>query len=434
MSKRRWLWLGVGLAVVLIAVVGRGIVVEKLALKRGADAYLVGYPLVTMQATRDALVQPPGNLNTFSHARYLPDGESSVQVVAPSRDTYYSSAWLDLTDGPVIIGQPDMGKTFWLMPVLDAWTNVIADPGTRTLGNQPHRIAIVGPDWAGAEPEDAVVYRSPSNLAWAILRIRADDNIADLQDGFSITTPSGPTTATVFDRPTGNRNVKAEVDGLSGEEFFTRLAQAVPTLPLEPEAEKILARAGVTADGFDLPSGAAARGIADVPSRVQAGMTEAIDSGEGSTTINGWRVPPMILGAYGQEFPTRAVVAREGLGANLPADAVYASTTVDSTGEALDGANTYTIDVPADVPAKAFWSISIYDDEGNFLPGNTEGLSVSGEPGNEALTVTVSSTTTDGPWLRSPDSGPFRLLMRLYWPEQSVLDNQWEYPSVTEVG
>ena len=86
--------------------------------------------------------------------------------------------------------------------------------------------------------------------------------------------------------------------------------------------------------------------------------------------------------------------------------------------------------MPADVPVGAFWSVSVYDSQGNFLPGAVDGLSVSGGPGEAAVPITVSATKVAGPWLRSPEQGPFRLLMRLYQPGQVVLDNQWQYPPV----
>ncbi len=386
-----------------------------------------------MTATRDALLQEPGaQVNAFSHARYLPDGTTGSSVVAPSRDTYYSSAWLDLSEGPVVIEQPDMGRTFWLMPVLDAWTDVIADPGTRTLGNDAHRLVIAGPDWDGDVP-GAEVYRSPTDLAWAILRIQAGPGVARLQDGFRIAPLSDPTAhapSAVFSQPGRPLDVKAQVDALTGEQFFTRLADALRTTALPPDAARTLARSGVRPGEFHQPSGAAAEGLAEVPARVQQGMTEALQNGEGVTLSNGWRVPPMILGDFGDEYPTRAVVAREGLGANLPADAVYASTTVDSDGTALLGGRTYTIDMPADVPVNAFWSVSVYDTRGNFLPGVTDGLSVSGAGGEPASRITVSPTRATGTWLRAPEQGGFRLLMRLYWPQQQVLDNQWPYPPV----
>ena len=127
------------------------------------DAYIYAYPLVTMERTRESLTADgTGRPNAFTHARYLPTATSGVNVVAPSRDTVYSSAWLDLRDGPMLIEQPDMQDRFWLMPVLDQWTNVIADPGTRTVGNDPHTFLIAGPDWTGDAPAGVVEYRSPT--------------------------------------------------------------------------------------------------------------------------------------------------------------------------------------------------------------------------------------------------------------------------------
>ena len=135
--------LGLGLLAIIVVLglvaaspPGRGFIGEKLALRDGAQAYLIGYPLVTMQATRQALVQPPAQMNAFIHARYLPDARNAVNVISPSRDTVYSTAWLDLRDGPVIIEQPDMGtgsgscrssmpgRTWWPTPGPEHWVTV----------------------------------------------------------------------------------------------------------------------------------------------------------------------------------------------------------------------------------------------------------------------------------------------------------------------
>jgi hypothetical protein len=444
----RWLkWLGAGLAIVaLIALLppGRTLITEMLWLKRGADAYLIGYPLVTMQATRDALVQPPARMNAFSHARYLPDARNTVNVVSPSRDTVYSSVWLDLRDGPMLIEQPDMGERYWLMPVLDAWTNVVADPGTRTIGNDPHTLLVAGPDWQGQAPPDAVVYRSPTDLAWAILRIQTGPDLAGvarLQDGFRIAPLSAPDAwakSTVFERPREAIDVRAQVDALSGQEFFDRLAQGLATQPLspdDPDAAATLSRIGVTPGEFTPPTNRAELdGLAKVPSRVQQGLTDAVnsqDGGGGATISNGWRIPPMSLGDYGTDYPVRAAVAREGLGANLPEDAVYASTRVDDQGDLLTGDRSYVIDVPDQMPVRAFWSVTVYDDRGNLLPGVDDGLSVSGDRTSGPQRIVISTAKPDqGLWLRAPDTGEFRLIMRLYWPDQVVLDGQWPFPPV----
>ena len=448
--KRFLTWLGiVALAlVVLVGLVallppGRDLISEKLALKRGADAYLIGYPLVTMERTRESLTEEgTGRTNAFTHARYLPTATNGVNVVAPSRDTVYSSAWLDLRDGPMLIEQPDMQDRFWLMPVLDQWTNVIADPGTRTVGNDPHTFLIAGPDWTGDAPAGVVEYRSPTNRAWVVLRMQTGqdlDEITDLQDGFRIAPladPEGYTRPTVLTAPRNPVDVRSGVDALDAEAFFAELADALEGTafnPDDPQAQSALERIGVTPGTFDTDSLSEAQraGLADVPSRVLAGMDEAVASGEGGTISNGWRIPPMTLGDYGTQYPVRAVVAREGLGANLPEDAVYASTTEDAAGQPLEGGRTYTIDMPADVPVNAFWSVTAYDERGNLLRGADSGLTVSGNAESGAQRIVISPERPDGgPWLRAPDSGPYRLLMRLYWPDQVVLDGQWAFPPV----
>jgi hypothetical protein len=445
----RRLGLGLLAAIVVLGLVaasppGRGFIGEKLALRDGAQAYLIGYPLVTMHATRQALIQPPARMNAFIHTRYLPDARKAVNVVSPSRDMFYSSAWLDLREGPVIIEQPDMGDRFWLMPVLDAWTNVVADPGSRTLGNAPHTLLIAGPDWTGQAPAGMTLYRSTTNLAWAILRIQVDnglDGIAELQEGFRVAPLSNRREyrdPAVVERPREVTDVRAAVDALTGEEFFTALADQLrdqPLVPDDPAAADTLAKAGIViGQPYDVSGFSAAqrRGIAEVPGRVQQGMTDAFDSGEASYVSNGWRVPPMDIGDYGTEYPLRAVIAREGLGANLPEDAVYASTSVDNDGEPLIGGRRYAIDLPADMPVNAFWSITAYDERGNLLPGDARTLSVSGQAGTGPRRILVSSSRPDEAdgWLRIPASGNFRLLMRLYWPEPEVLNNQWTYPPV----
>lgn len=322
-------------------------------------------------------------------------------------------------------------------------TNVVADPGTRTIGNRKHTLVIAGPQWQGPTPPDALVYRSPTNLAWAILRIQTQGDlagIAQLQNGFRIAPLSDPDSwaaPAVFDRPRSTTDVRGEVDALSGEQFFTRLAQAFARQPLSPDdpgAAEALARVGVTPGEFRPPANTAqARGLAEVPGRVQEALTEAVDSGERGTISNGWRIPPMTLGAYGTDYPLRAALAREGLGANLPEDAVYASTRTDSEDRPLSGRDTYVIDMPTQVPVRAFWSVAAYNDRGNLLRGSTQGLSVSGDNTSGRQRIVISAQRPPEPdvlWLRSPRTGNFRLIMRLYWPEQSVLDGQWPFPAV----
>ncbi len=76
--------------------------------------------------------------------------------------------------------------------------------------------------------------------------------------------------------------------------------------------------------------------------------------------VNGWSMNTDTMGVYGNYYLKRAIVAQQGLGANLPEDAIYPLNLADESGKPLDGANKYTIhfEKGAMPPVNAFWSIT----------------------------------------------------------------------------
>ena len=113
----------------------------------GVDAYLYFYPLISTDITRltstniEAGKEPlKGPMNTFVSAAAYPPGDLKL-VVRINFDTLYSLAWLDLTKEPVIVSSPDTNGRYYLLPMLDMWTDVFASPGWRTTGTQASAIA-----------------------------------------------------------------------------------------------------------------------------------------------------------------------------------------------------------------------------------------------------------------------------------------------------
>ena len=108
----------------------------------------------------------------------------------------------------------------------------------------------------------------------------------------------------------------------------------------------------------------------------------------------------------------------------------------DINGEWLDGAKTYTLRIPANVPAKNFWSFVIYDPQTRsmlqtpdqkFPSVNSmrEGLRV--EPdGSVLLTLGPQRPPeAEGNWIQTrPQKGWFAIL-RLYGPEEPWFDKTW---------
>ena len=161
------------------------------------DAYLFGYPLVMMDVTKTistAVPKPEGArapINQFAHVRAFPDA-TFTDVVSPNADTLYSLAWLDLTKEPMVLSLPDMGKRYYLMQLVEAWTNVFAAPGTRTTGNGKGAFAIVGPGWTGALPTGVKELKSPTNMVWIIGRTQTNGKddypaVHAIQDQYKLT-------------------------------------------------------------------------------------------------------------------------------------------------------------------------------------------------------------------------------------------------------
>ena len=414
------------------------------------DAYVYLYPLVTMEVTRRQAVSVEagkkpgfGPPNEFHHLRAFPTADFRA-VVRPNFDTLYSSAWLDLTAGPVVVHAPDTDDRYFMLPMLDMWTDVFANPGKRTTGSGGQSFAVVGPAHTGDIPEADAVIHSPTPWVWLIGRTQTngpDDYAAvhAVQDGYRIVAP-GSRHALERDVDTTTEPLRL-VNGMSAVEFFTHASDALLSNPPHASDFSILARIANLGIRPGEPFDPAGRDLAEV----EAGATAAREAivrhaGGFGARVNGWMVASETIGVYGNAYLTRAGIALAGLGANPAEDAVYPVLLTDSDGAPITGEHDYVIHFDADElpPIDAFWSITMYDAEGyqvaneldRFAIGDRDPLTHNADG---SLDVFVRHTNP-GPdreanWLPAPN-GPLGITMRLYAPRPEALDGRWTPPPV----
>lgn len=333
--------------------------------KLATEAWIYGYPLVTAAVTKSSMTAVPARddsrrkapVNQFCYMRATPDA-SFTEVVSPNADTLYSSAWLDLSDEPLVLALPEFGDRFWMVPVLDAWSNVCAVVGQRRNGPSAGPFLIAGPSWSEATPVGLTLLRSPTAVNWIIARYATSGPsdfpaVNRLQDGTRLV-PLSQWTGDPDDYvppvdvpvPAGADTTTAPVDqvhALSGREYFTLLNQMMIDNPPAPADAGFLdgvARVGIAPGARldDLSSDALA--ALDEGARRGPQVLRDLLSQAESASSGGWTVHRG-LGDYGTDYAKRAVITRFGYGANLDADALYPHATTDSDGRALDGSHTY---------------------------------------------------------------------------------------------
>ncbi len=418
----------------------------------GAQAYLFGYPLVIMDVTRANAVLTLGAENQLLRVRQFPNA-GFRDVVRPNVDTLYTTAFIDMNQGPWVFEMAPNHVRYELMPFMDAWTNVMAAPGTRSNAASGGRFLLAGPAWQGPVPQGLMLLRAPTRIVWLIGRTQtngaADYPIVHrLQDGVTLRSlgawQQGRNDAPV---PWQGTRIKptppiVQMQAMDTETFFARLAMLMlDNPPNAADAPMLvdLSRIGVAPgkpphwNWLERASLGLGRFLAD--------WTVARELKKPRGLVRGWSTPPALLGAYGTSYDTRAAVAMVGLGANLPADAMYPNASVDGQGRPLDGSHRYRLhfkagDLP---PVNAFWSITAYDAHDflvdnplqRYAIGERDPL-VSNADGSLDIVVQAEPAPTDklANWLPVKAGEAFMLNARLYWPKPAALSGAWGMPAV----
>lgn len=430
----------------------------------GIEAYHYFYSLISMDVTRRVTTNyAPGTkpgmgpMNAFHHLRAFPPAEFR-EVVRPNFDTLYSSGWLDLTQEPVIVSAPDTHDRYYLLPMLDLWSDVFAAPGKRTSGTQAADFAVIPQGWKGTLPAGMQSIEAPTAYVWVIGRTQTNgpkdyEAVNQVQDGYRITPLSkwGQTwePPTAID-PTVDMTTPplTQVNTMPAAQYFSYGAELMKLNPPHITDWSTIARLNrlgiVPGQSFDFDTASP---------EIKAGLEQAVIDGLKlmqakiptlARVVNGWQMNTDTMGVYGNYYLKRAIVAMVGLGANQPQDAIYPLCLTDADGKPLDGSNKYVLHfTKAELPpVEAFWSITMYDAEGfqvinklnRFAIGDRDDLKYNAD-GSLDIYIQPDSPGSDqeSNWLPSPAQGILGVTMRLYAPKAEALDGRWVPPAVKRV-
>lgn len=415
------------------------------------DAVVYGLPVVLQYEHLLHLALDPDHpsyvgFNALLHED-APAGPAYPGFKTPNSDTLYSSAWLDLTGGPVELDVPAMGSRYYTAHFLDLFSNAV-NLSTRTLGPEGGRVWLATTDWRGEVPPGTRVLRTATPYLWLLVRVfvrDADDLPAAREQQRRVTLARvEPIAATGEDGAWPKLSGPAEQ--LVAEEFLAVLDHCLRHSPHPVQEDALVHRFGAIGLGTRIPfdcggwSGsrreALRRGYDDAIALVRSVLTRR------GTAVGdaGWRT--LRSGAYGFNYLHRAATNYQGLGATVREESGPYTTFLDVTGAPLVGSRDYVLRLSPPPPVDAFWSLSAYDVETRELVANpAERYSVNnhardlavGDDGSVEIRLRNDVRADETPNTLPVPPGRFYLVLRAYLGREAVLDGSWTPPPVVPV-
>jgi hypothetical protein len=424
------------------------------------DIYIYGYPLVLMDIIKRIHTATPyptlsaAPLNQFAHGRFLPEPHDK-HVIHPNADCLVSSAWLDLSRGPVVLRIPRCDR-YHLLSFFSGWYEIFETNSPRSGATQGGPLAFVGPRWSGKLPPGVKPIVAPTETVWIhgwfevggredielVHRVQDQFLLSPLSEWGNPPMPRGLPFRMDVDQKT---TPQEQVARFNARGFYTRLSRLMQRNPAQACDGEIVAEFGrvgffPTEDfAFEMLPADTAQAMHGAVAAAQIRIANAEKSAGSGKIVNSWslHVHP---GHYQKNYLDRAVAARSGVLAAMAEDVLCFRTAVDHTGEPLKGTNRYVINFCRNLipPVNAFWSITLYDSRHHLVVnsilrnaiGNRDRLRLNPD---SSLSIHIQhewpGTTKDCNWLPAPKDA-FSLALSMYWPKPDALTGSWRPPAV----
>ncbi len=372
--------------------------------------------------------------------------------VLPNCSVLYGFGFLDLRQEPVIMTMPDSGGIYYMVETVSMWTDAFDYPAGVVAGYKGGKVAYVAPGWQGELPPG--VKRIDAPTPWILIqpRVHAPDptkpeaarkilNAITLQ-GLSAYEGKPALTAPKYDYVAPQLvDPKLPVSVLDFKDplqFWEILSNVMNENP--PSADQIAALLPMFKPlGLELGKQwdrskvdpivlkAMASAATEIP-----GLMNTIPFGR---LENGWFIPPPTIGDPRTDYMIRAIVARVGLTANAPREAVYLDGMLDADGNRLTGAKRYTMTFKQTPPfhEPSFWALRMFDAKNSYPVPNPLNRYVLGSDYPDmkknpdgSLTIYLQADNPgkdkEANWLPTA-SGPFLYILGTYAPGDALIES-----------
>ncbi len=418
------------------------------------DAFVFAYPLVLMELARIAMTSVPAPdddtkrapLNQLVHARRRPGAGAPAALGA---DTLSSSAWLDLADEPMVLSVPETHGRYYVISLIDLWTNVFASIGARTTGTSAGKYAIgLGSALSAGLPAGVMPIAAPTRY----VRIAGEtcvgsgepdaDAVRHAYGLAPLSRSGGAREAPAFPTGCDDRADPAEmVDRLDAQAFFRMACRLLEDNPPRTDDRRLLERVhqvGLFTRSDEPWLG----GDAALQSMVERGASRGRASvRRRAATIMGDRQGQWHIeyrrGDFGTDYLSRAAAACAPVRPEIPDDALPALTRTDAEGRPLSGRHRYLLRFGRDVapPVHGSWALTTHAalEDRSISLGDGDGLTLDDDG---SLPILIQHDRPErarrSNWLPAP-SGDFTLVLRLFWPREEALTRRWTPPAVARI-
>ncbi len=429
-------------------------VYDNLDFQRAVQAYLSSIQIASMYGMRKGILEfGPANTTALIFEDLM---DSRALFLTPNTTSVYMMSWIETTDEPWVIETPPNVLGF----INDSWFHYVIDFGNAGPDKgQGGRFLIVPPGYKREVPDGFHVARSNTYGNWVIWR------------GFQVDGSTRQAVETtkksfrIYPLSKKDNPPKMNFVNVSGKSFNTihrldygyweevnAIIQAEPSQGMDAEILGQLASIGIRKGQLFEPDERMKKILAEAADvgavTVRALTARPRDKAYYLYPGEGYWATPFVGGSH--EFLDHGVrlldarayfhfyatgITPAMVSAPVGKGSQYAATYLDASGNPLNGSKTYKIHLPANVPAKDFWSLTLYDNQTRSmlqtdqrLPGidnNKQGLQQNADGSYDIYFGPEAPAGKQGNWIQTIPGKGWNMIFRLYGPLEPWFDKTW---------